>query len=501
MIDYQTLFSLTPLLLVFNAVIIPLASVVYKKKVLLELVFSIALAVNFLLTSLVFLRISTGATIDYCFAGWSKPLGICYSVNAYNGFIAFLVSSIALAIGLYSIWYSRHLRNYVYFYTLYLIHLSGLLGFIYTTDIFNIYVMIEVVGLSAYSLVSLHHHRLKALVSSIRYALLGALYSILFLFSIILLYNYVGVLSIDYIIYRTAVVDLSIEVAIIFILVTIWFSLFLSAIFPNHFWLPDAHTEAPIPASAILSGLTVIAGFYLVSRIMRIIILVDSYYAVGINYILSNILLVFSTINVFYGVVMLSIEDDVKRILAYSTLLNMGYIFMGLSLGTPLGIAASLLHILNHSIGKALAFLSIGYIIRKYRTRNIYSLEGKGRENPVTTLFLAIALLHLIGIPPTGGFYSKLLLFQAFVEVGAYYSAITVVIGTALSVYGYTRLLEHLWHPPVYPTLESKRVEHLPVTVLASFTVLATSIFLVSILYPSINEFLINIGIELFEAL
>lgn len=490
------IIAATPLIGLVFACVLPLMKVFTSRRVVFNL-FLLIPAIIFFSLGIVALNkvIATNDITTYCFAGWPPPLGICYTLDALSGFLMFTFSLIFLMISLYSIWYFRHLNGYAYFYTLLLIHMSGLIGLVLSSDIFNIYVMIEVVSISAYGMVAFYKHKLKALTSSVRYAILGAFYTSLLLLAVIILYNSLGTLSLgifatyvqqvnstnNLLISPMKIVD-STNI-ILFLMLIFWVGFFLSALFPNHFWLPDAHAEAPIPASALLSSISVLSGFYLIGRFLYV------FYKDGFLFnidLIMNVITLLGVVSVIYSASMLCVEDDVKRILAYSTILNIGYTFMGLGLGTKLGITASLLHAFNHAIGKSAAFFSIGLLIRRYRTRNIYALEGKGVINPITTAFLTLALVHLIGFPPTGGFFSKLYLFQAFMEAKNYWGAIVVIIGTALSVYGYGRLLEHLWHPIQKP----KEEEHLSLHTILVLTALMTIIFLVSIIQEPLHTLL-----------
>ncbi len=499
MISVVSFVAVAPIACIAVAASIPLLKLFTENRALFN---SMLLSAASLLlgASIASLYISSSRKLaTYCFGGWPSPLGICYAIDRFNAFIALIFAIVFLVTALYSTWYSRHMDNYVYLYTAMLIHASGLLGLVFTADLFNIYVMLEVVGLSAYAMIASYRRRIKALVASVRYALLGAFYTSLLLLAIVLLYTSLGTLSMG-----TVAASLHIEKAatlrelvslhrvenvLFFTAVALWLGLFLSAIFPNHFWLPDAHAEAPTPASALLSGATVLSGFYIVVRVLYTLI-----YGSALDTVATIAMLLLGAlgiVSVLYGVVMLSIEEDVKRLLAYSTILNMGYIYMGLSIGTELGIAAALLHALNHAVGKAMAFLSVGVLVRKYRTRNLYVLEGKGGETPVTTALLTFALLSLIGLPPTGGFFSKLMLFQAFMEVRSYANAAIVVVGTALSVYGYGRILEHLWHP-LHELRTHREKERLSLPVLASLIALASIAIVVSIVQPQLSTVLIE---------
>jgi len=435
----------------------------------------------------------------YCLGGWFPPIGISLVTDKLSTIMVLTATMVYSIVSIYAIWYTRHMANYVYFYVIALIHEAGLLGIFLTGDIFNLYVFIELAGLTAYSLILFYHHRLRSLLASARYAFAGALYTGLFLLAIIILHATTGTLSMAELFVKIKSIEISSfntslladPVYLIPILVIgLWTAFLISALYPNHFWLPDAHSEAPSPASAILSGLTVNAGIYIAIRVFYTIFY-GSPYIDSLDY-LSNIMIFLGIINVFYGSFKMAVEDDVKRILAYSTILNIGFIYMGIGVGTSLGISASLLHLFNHSIGKMLAFLSLGVIVRRYRTRNIYALEGLGRNHPITMATLIVSIFHLIGVPPFGGFFSKLLLFQAFIDVGGYVYALMVIVGTALSIYGYMRLIELLWHHPIHHRSVPK--ESLSIIVIIAYISSLIIILLLGVFSQSIIPLFNDIG-------
>lgn len=503
-----------PLIPVVTGVLLSLLRIILSYRPLFNTLYIISSAINFLMGSILFYRVFIQSTYGiYCFGGWYSPIGICFIVDKLSSIMILIAVSIYLIVSIYAVWYTRHMANYVYFYVIALIHEAGLLGIFLTSDIFNLYVFIELAGLTAYSLILFYHHRLRSLLASARYAFAGALYTGLFLLAIVILYATTDTLSIAELIAKIKNIEnlyfnnlLLAEPTylVLILLIGLWTAFLISALYPNHFWLPDAHSEAPSPASAILSGLTVNAGVYIAIRLLYTLYY-GSPYICSLNYLLNAIVLL-GIINIVYGSFKMAIEDDVKRILAYSTILNMGFIYMGIGIGTPLGISASLLHLVNHSIGKMLAFISLGVIVRRYRTRNIYALEGLGRNHPVTMAILIASILHLIGVPPFGGFFSKLLLFQAFIDVGGYIYALMIIIGTALSLYGYMRLIEHLWHHPVHHRPISK--ESLPIAVIVAYTLslmifLVLGIFSQSIipLFNEVGEQVIHGSLEYIKAL
>jgi len=490
----------TPLVPVAAATLILLIYVLkLRDRTLYNLVLLVGSSLTAASTLVVLSETIYGGFAWYCFGGWGAPLGICYYADELSAYYAAVTSAVFTAVAVYAVWYSRHVKHTALLYVLLLLHLSGLLAVYYTVDLFNLFVSLELVGITGYSLVSFYHYRAKALVAAARYAVAGGLMTIFLLLGVLLIYTATGAVNIGVLGAKLSVawsppdqmgffnknLYADTSLVIIAIAMILWTALFISAIFPNHFWLPDAHSEAPVPVSAVLSGLTTAMGFYVLARIAYTV-LAESVLA-GFLSTLLPVIGFLGIVSVFYGAIMIGVEDDVKRILAYSTILNNGYILMGLSQGTALGIAASLYHILNHAVGKALAFLCIGYMVRRYRTRNIYALEGAGRAQPIVGSVLAFALLHLIGVPPTSGFFGKFYLFKAFIDADNLAYALVVIAGSVISAYGYIRVMEHTVYVSK-PEIVGK--EHLSIIVTITLTTLSTVILLLGIANQWVIDYL-----------
>ncbi len=383
---------------------------------------------------------SASDTIRYFFSGWPPPIGIAYVLSPSAKVLLLYSSLVFFLTSIYTSWYARHYDNRYLLYAMILGLEAGFNGVLLTSDLFNLYVMLEVSGISAYVLVAYYSDRFKAVVSSLKYSITGVIILNFFLLGVLFIYVDTHVLYFN--ILKEKLLEPSIYATISFALF-IWTALFLSAIFPNHFWLPDAHSDAPTPVSALLSGIIVINGaiVFLKTSMMYGNSLIDS---------LSGFLLYLLPISALYAAFLMATSNDVKRILAYSTIVNTSLAFMGLSLQSIEGISAGLFHLLTHMIGKTLVFLSVGVFIHEIKTRNIYALEGYGRMYPIALLTLTGGALSLTGLPPFAGFFSKLYLYQALIETNRHWQALIVIVVSAISLYAYMRIIEHLWHIPVH---------------------------------------------------
>jgi formate hydrogenlyase subunit 3/multisubunit Na+/H+ antiporter MnhD subunit len=214
-----------------------------------------------------------------------------------------------------------------------------------------------------------------------------------------------------------------------------------------HTWLPDAHPEAPSPISALLSGIVIETGLYAMIRV---------FFVLYEPAVFRMPIVALAVITMTLGNLLALFQSDLKRMLAYSSIAQMGYMLIGLSTGTSAGIQALTLHVFTHSMMKGLAFLTAGSIVHQSGTRNIDELKGIGRFMPLTTLGLFISFMGLGGVPATGGFISKFMLFGSAIQAGMSWLAVLGVLNSALSMGYYLRVIKTLISDPVDALLETK---------------------------------------------
>ncbi len=494
--------ALTPML-ASAAFILPLFGLRIKSRVFYHS-YSMAFATLALAaTAWGFIKVSSCGVLTYTFGGWPPPHGITYRVDVANGSLALFTSIVMWFIALYSVWYSKYIDDVVWYYTLLMGMEAGLLGCLLTGDVFNLFVMLEVLSISAYGLVAYYRSRPDAVEAAMKYAFIGAVATTLYFISTVVIYSCYGTLN---------MVDLSIKArggggilldgsygethlaSAAAISLAIWAFTFKSALFPNHFWLPDAHPEAPTPVSAALSGLVVNVGAYATLRFMYSIFgqgsIVDIYWFR--TAVLASIA-VMASLSAVIGALLMLVQSDVKKFLAYSTISHIGLIYLGIASGlsgsseaTVIGIEGSVYHIFNHGIGKALLFLATGILIAAAGSRNIEDLAGLGRRFPLTSVAILIGVLHLAGIAPLGGFFSKIYLFSAYITVGIIPLALFIVVASAISLLGYIKLFYTLMLKA--PTKSAASNVGLPVQAL----VLAMSVlcFILGVWYPEIGKIL-----------
>ena len=461
MIDGLDMLGILVPFLALSSFVIPLFSLLIKRKTFYDIyvliIGSIALYFTYnILKTVLYLD----KPIMYRFGGWPPPLGIAYEVDPFNGILGLFTAATMWLIIIYSIWYTKHMDNYVWYYTLLLGLETGLLGCLYTGDVFNLFVMIEVLSISAYALVAYYRSKPQAIEAAIKYAMIGAIATTFYFLSLVFIYGSYGTLNMADLAIRSHVeegiltggnVYGNIAVAsAVAIGLALWAFTFKSALFPNHFWLPDAHPEAPTPVSAALSGLVVNIGVYAVIRFLYSLFGSSSILSIiGYRDAVFTILLILGILSGIIGALLMIIQKDIKRLLAYSTISHIGLIYIGLSIGFTnlpkeiivLGLLATLYHIINHGIGKALLFMASGIYISSAKTRDLEHMVGVGRVYPITSLAFVLGILHLMGFIPFGGFFSKLLLFQAHIGAGLVVSAISIVLVSAISLIGYIKMI------------------------------------------------------------
>lgn len=332
--------------------------------------------------------------------GFPPPFGINLVVGPLGIFFTLLISLAGFLIAFYALTYIRQGEEAKY-HTLYLLILTGATGVVLTGDLFNLFVFFEILCISSYALVAYWGNR-NGIEASIKYLIQGSVGTTLFLIGIGLLYGLFGTLNMaDLALAIESAASPSVFVPMVLIITGLGIE---AAIFPLNGWLPDAHSSAPSSISAILSGIAIEVGVYAVVRVL--FTLFDC----------SNILLFM----VFLGVLTLLIgeasafsQKNIKRMLAYSSIGQIGLIVFALTIGTSLAITAGLFQMISHTLGKCLLFLAVGYMIVKSGSMEISSFAGMGRRMPLTSLAFVVGTFSLVGLPPFIGFPSKFLIVQA----------------------------------------------------------------------------------------
>ncbi|MCS7368456.1 MAG: hypothetical protein NDF57_01910 [archaeon GBS-70-058] len=348
---------------------------------------------------------------------------------------------------LHSIDYMSHDTGLPSYYSLLLLMVCGMVGVTLAGDFLTLYVFWELMSISSYCLVGFRKHLWEPVEAGFKYLLMSAAGSALVLFSMSLLYGLTGSLSFARIASSLTGASPSILLYAIFILLLVGFGV-KAAIVPFHSWLPDAHPAAPSPISAMLSGVVIKTGVYAIIR--------ASYTLIAIPTVdFRPMLALLSVLTMTVGNILALVQKDIKRLLAYSSIAQIGYLVLALSLGTEFGLLAGIVHFFNHALMKGLAFLCAGSIIHVLGTRNIDELTGIGRRMPVTGVSFAIALLSLAGMPFLNGFISKYLIFAAAIDAQAYLLTFIGLLNSAVGVVYYVRVIQVLFRKPIEAVMKA----------------------------------------------
>ncbi|MEX2197988.1 MAG: monovalent cation/H+ antiporter subunit D family protein [Burkholderiales bacterium] len=386
------------------------------------------------------LEVARGGTISYHLGSWPPPWGIEYRVDALSAFVLVLVSAIGAVVAPYA-WRSvaaevPREQHYLY-HAVYCLCLAGLLGMTITGDAFNLFVFMEVASLAMYVLIALGRDR-RALLASFQYLLLGTIGATFYVIGVGLLYLVTGTLNLVDMAERLGAAGDSRAVLAALAFITVGMSLKL-ALFPLHLWLPNAYAYAPSAATAFLAATATKVSVYVLLRY---------YYSVfGAGLVVDSlpipqILIGLSVIAIASTSLVALWQANLKRMLAYSSVAQIGYITLGIGLATQDGLTAAVAHLFNHGITKCALFLLAGGIALRAGGVDFERLRGLGRAMPLTALGFTLAGLSLIGVPGTAGFISKWYLVLGAMQAGLWWLAALVVLTSLLAVAYVWRFVE-----------------------------------------------------------
>jgi len=442
---------------------------------------AILASLSLLSISLVCLKLcETAGSLTYKWAGWQYPLGLSISADSLSVFMLIVVNLIAFLALIYAFSYTREFTGEWKFYSLFLLMLAGMNGVIISTDLFNLYVFLELASISGYALVAFGAQA-EHFEASFKYAVMGALASIFILLGIALIYGFTATTNMADIPFVLAQKPHSLLLGFISVLFLTGFGL-KAALVPFHAWLPDAHSCAPTPVSAVLSGVFIkTLGVYALARVF--------YNVIGLRENVLFAMMVLGALSMVVGAILALAQKDIKRMLAYSSISQIGYIVLAFGIATPLAILGGLLHIFNHAILKSLLFLNAGAIEYSARTRRLDKLGGLKDKLAFTSLTAFVASMSISGVPPLGGFWSKLIIILAAVQAGRMgFAAIAVGVSIITLVY-YLRFYSKVFLGK--PAVGQEEPKQLPFSMKFSMAVLAVLCVLSGLLLtPKFSSFL-----------
>ena len=418
-------------------------------------------------------QVLSEGTIVYALGGWAAPWGIEYRIDTLNAFILVIVTLIGAIVMPYA---RRSVeleipgdRIYL-FYTMLLLCEAGLLGIAITGDAFNLFVFLEISSLSSYVLISLGKDR-RALTAAYRYLITGTIGATFYIIGVGLMYNLTGSLNIY---------DLSklipelggsrtVQAALAFLTVGLGLKV---ALFPMHMWLPNAYSYAPSVVTVFLAATaTKVAVYALIRVIYSIFGTIDILEIVTVR----DMLMIMALLAMFVGSLVAIYQRNLKRMLAFSSVAQIGYMVLGLSFDTVTGVAAGIIHLFNHAVMKGGLFMVLGIVAYKIGGVRLDDIAGLGRKMPLTMAAFVGGGLSLIGVPLTVGFVSKWYLIQAALEKGWWIVAMLIVFSSLLAVIYVWRVVEVIYFQK--PAKASIGINEAPLSMLVPTWLLIGSAF------------------------
>jgi len=445
------------------AFLLPLAyRVVGHRRFPLAYAFAVTCFVAVATTTIYFGVFLQGKPIVYAFGGWPPPIGISYEIDHFNAMLGLYAGWILVGLMLFNAWYDKNLDEPDWYYTLFLGFEAGVLGCFYTGDAFNLFVMIEVLSISVYGLVAYHKSNPGSLEAAVKYAMIGATATTVYFVALVVIYGFYGSLNMADILYKNTrlfymlnfaeVARAAVVAATLAVSLSLWVFTFKAGLFPNHFWIPDVYSEAPAPVASALSALSEVVGVYAVIRFLYTVFPVESPLSYAYRSAVLAVLLVLGFIGGVVGALMTLVQRDIRRLYGYSTVSHIGLLFMTLAIGfttsddTVLKIAFTAVqaHVIAHGFSKLLLFASTQVLVEAGGSKIMDDLRGVGRKYPLVSTALTMGFLNLMGAIPFLGFFSKLLMYQAYMASGQVLPAIGIVVVSALSIPGYAKALYSL---------------------------------------------------------
>lgn len=384
-----------------------------------------------------------GEAIHYWMGDWMPPLGIEFVVDPINGVIVTMITFVALCSAIYSTPFLKK-NNWLYmggYYTLMALLCVGLSGMTLTGDAFNLYVYLEIASLSGYGLIALGGN--KGTLAAFRYLLIGTIAASLYLLALGFMYSMTGSLN---------MADLSVllqdkmDSPLIIMSIALLIAAFgiKAALFPFHGWQPDAYTYSHPGAAPLISGV--------MSKVPAYAMLRFFFYLFGAQHLFVQhgltVVGILGAMGIILGSVMAIAQDDFRRMLAYSSVAQIGYIGVGLAIGSFYGLIGAVLHIINHAFMKGSLFMVIGGVRYRFGEVSISKLGQIGKKMPFTVFTLVVAALAMIGIPPTGGFFSKWYIMLGAMQTEQYIYVAVLVISSLLNAVYFFRVLENVFINP-----------------------------------------------------
>ncbi len=445
-----------------------------------------------LITSLIKPVLIDGGVLSYWMGNWEPvegyAIGIGYEIDALNMFFALLVATTILLAAIYSIKYMARDHHLGHYYTLFLMLSGSVLGLVLTGDIFNMFVMIEIMTFASVALTAFRNNKFGALEASFKYLIIGSIGSSMTLAGIALLYAQCHTLNMAQI--SAALTNsLTPTTILAFALMFAGFGV-KSYIVPFHAPAAEAYMTAPTSISMVFSGMVNKAGVYGMIRLVYVI-----FRAMELEP-LQLILATFGTVTMFVGVTMALAQHDFKRLLAFHSISQIGYVITAIGLGTVLGLEAGLFHAMNHTLFKGLLFLTAGAVLYAAGTTDLDKLGGLSKKMPKTTICFLIGAFSISGLPPFNGFASKWMIYQATYEKAAQsgnfaYAFVTIValVVSVMTLASFIKVTQAVFFGQLPKNLE--KVEEVPLAMRVPMWIMSALCVLTGVFYNVVSKYLL----------
>lgn len=421
------------------ALLMPLAGLVHRRAPWWVAVVASAAATIFAACALV--HVASNGAVRYAMGGWQPPIGIELVADPLSTFVAMVLGLIALVVLVHSRdSVEREIPgDSLTYYASAMLLLGGLAGIVMTGDLFNLYVFLEISSLSSYALLGCGTAR--AALSAFRYLMLGTIGASFYLIGVGFIFVETGSLNMQDVAGIFAVTGLTplTTLAVLFIVAGMGIKM---ALLPLHQWLPDAYTHAPATSTALIAPIGTKVAAYVLIRLLFEVFPMEAV----LDLHLLDVLAALGAGGIIWGSVMAIPQKNIKRMLAYSSVAQIGYIVLGIGLGTAYGFIGAILHILNHACMKGCLFLVTANLEARGKGVRIDGLTAElRRKMPVTAACFTLAAISMIGLPPTAGFFSKWYLLLGSFEQGLWVYIVVIIVSSLLNAVYFFRIIERMY--------------------------------------------------------
>ncbi len=448
--------------------------------------------ITILLLGLAVFVVATEKTGMYQIGKWPIPLGINLVLDGLSALMLLAIGVVSAAAMLYSARYMERYTAKSKYLSLFLLMVAGMNGVVLSGDIFNIFVFLEIASLASYALVGFgcEHEELEA---AFKYMVLGSIGSVFILFGVALVYGNTGTLNLAYISQAIQTAGINAGLSFALALFIVGFGL-KTALVPFHAWLPDAHSSAPAPISAMLSGIIIkTLGVYALVRII--------FNVFGVSVQISWLIVVLGLLSMVAGAFLAIGQWDIKRLMAYSSISQIGYVILGIGLGAtliaqggekallaPLALLGGLFHLANHAVYKSLLFLTSGSVEMATGTRDLRQMGGLAERLPYTRATCTLASASIVGIPPFSGFWSKLILVVAAIQAQLYWIAAIIVFVSLCTLIMYLKVQRYAFLGELPENLRQVKENKGPMLVAMVFLACLCVLMGLLVLVPGLKE-------------